>query len=149
MTTARTWNTPDALKIAGVDPVRWNNAVARAGLPAPATVQGQARTFTVDDIIVLQVFQGFVDVGATPQWAAKIAHAVHTALRQNTKARAISICKEIRADGTPDMVVYEKPPPDANVIFPMDLQRYRRTLARSTLATETLREANRSRRGAD
>ena len=131
MVEARTWSTPDALKMAGVTYDQWNNAVARAGLPAPATVPGRTRNFTVDDIIVLQVFQGFLDIGATPQWAAKIATAVHVALAANPKAKSIAICKEIRADGSPDMVVYEKPPPGADVVFPLDLRKYRRVLGES------------------
>jgi hypothetical protein len=131
VTAAPTWSTPDALKIAGIDPVRWSNAVARAGLPAPETVPGRTRTFTVHDIIVLQVFQGFLDIGATPVWAAKIAAAVHTGLARNPRAKALSICKEIRANGSPDMVVYEKPPSGTDVVFPLDLGKYRRVLGRS------------------
>jgi hypothetical protein len=131
VTETQTWSTPDALKIAGIDPVRWSNAVARAGLPAPATVPGRVRSFTVDDIIVLQVFQGFLDIGATPQWAAKIAYLVDTALKRDPKAKSIAICKEVRANGQPEMVVYEKPPAHADVVFPMDLERYRRVIGRS------------------
>jgi hypothetical protein len=94
-------------------------------------VPGRVRTFTADDIIVLQVFQGFLDIGATPQWAAKIAHLVDTALKRNPKAKSIAICKEARANGQPDVVVHEKPPVDADVVFPMDLERYRRVIGRS------------------
>ena len=126
-----TWRTPDALKIAGVYLTDWSNAVRRAGLPAPPVGPERLRSFTVDDIIVLQVFQGFLDVGASPRWASKIARLVDTALKRNPTAKSIAICKEVRANGQPDMVVYETPPRGADVVFPMDLERYRRVIGRS------------------
>jgi hypothetical protein len=122
--------TPEALEIAGSEYPVWNNGVARAGLFAPDTVPGQARVFTVDDILITRIFQAFLDVGAKPMWAARIATAARMALEQYDDPERLSFWKIRGKGGKPDMQVGPAAPAGADVVFEVPLEKWRADIRR-------------------
>lgn len=86
-TTEHTATTKLACNIAMTNPDRLNEAIRVGYYPcAPATRQGKARSFDVNDIIALRLYQRFLDRGTPPAGAGDLACEVRTFLHQHPDA---------------------------------------------------------------
>lgn len=83
-----------ACQIAGIDPLRLNEAVFNGNfLCAPETEAGRARVFKVDDIVALRVFGDSIRVGYTTAAAGKLACRVLAMMRENPAAEWVTITR--------------------------------------------------------
>lgn len=92
-----------ACAIAGTNPDRFNEAIHAGFYPcAPATTPGRARSFDVNDVIALRLFQRFVDGGMSAKMAGHKACSVREFLRQYPDADQVYIVKTAFDDGDAD-----------------------------------------------
>lgn len=89
-----------ACTIAMTNPDRFNEAI-HAGFYqcAPQTTPGRARSFDVNDIIALRLYQRFLDGGMSAKMAGQKACSVREFLRQYPEADQVYIVKTAFDDG--------------------------------------------------
>lgn len=89
-----------ACKIANTHPDRFNESVHAGFYPcAPATTAGKARSFDVNDIIALRLYQRFMDGGMSAKTAGQKACSIRDFLRQYPDADQAFIVKTAFDDG--------------------------------------------------
>ncbi|MDK8871609.1 hypothetical protein [Paracoccus sp. SSJ] len=83
-----------ACEIAATHPDRFNEAVHAGFYPcAPKTTPGKARSFDVNDIIVLRLYQRFLDAGMKAESAGHKACAIRQFLETHPEADQVYIVK--------------------------------------------------------
>lgn len=98
-----------ACKIASTHPDRFNEAVHAGFYPcAPATTAGKARSFEVNDIIALRLYQRFMDGGMSAKTAGAKACSIRDFLRQYPDADQAFIVKTAFDDGDQDREEYRE-----------------------------------------
>lgn len=98
-----------ACKIAQVNPARFNEAIHAGFYPcAPETRPGKARSFGVNDIIALRLYQRFMDGGLSANIAGHKACSILKFLQQNPAADQVYIVKTAFDDGNADKGSYSE-----------------------------------------
>jgi hypothetical protein len=121
--------TKDALPLAGIGEKEWADVLYRDLYPhAPKTTQGKSRKFALDDLVAGRVFALFRSVGATPYWAAVVGQEVLNAMARNPQAKVLTVYRITYDDGTPGLVVRDKPPPGGEEFVRLPIQEYRRAM---------------------
>lgn len=93
-----------ACEIAATHPDRFNEAVHAGFYPcAPKTTPGKARSFDVNDIIALRLYQRFMDGGMSAKTAGQKACSIRDFLRQYPDADQAFIVKTAFDDGNAEI----------------------------------------------
>lgn len=93
-TTDKRARTPLACSIAATHPDRFNEAFASGFYPcAPKTRPGRARSFDVNDVIALWIYQRFLDEGNSPRRAGMRACEVRSFLEDHPTTDQMFILK--------------------------------------------------------
>lgn len=83
-----------ACEIANTNPDRFNEAVHAGYYPcAPKTTPGKARSFDVNDVIALRLYQRFLDAGMKPESAGGKACDIRLFLETHPEADQVYIVK--------------------------------------------------------
>ena len=91
-----------ALRIAGLDRMKFNDIVARGYYScAPSAAPRSPRNFSEADIIALVALGRLIDSGVTPRYAGPFACEVLTALRYNPNTKTVNYNRH--ADGNTSM----------------------------------------------
>lgn len=98
-----------ACTIAGVKTDRFNEAIHAGFYPcAPETTPGRARSFDVNDIIALRLYQRFLDGGMSAKIAGHKACSVRNFLHQHPEADQVYIVKTAFDDGDAEKGQYRE-----------------------------------------
>lgn len=83
--------TKPACEIAGIDPLRLNEAVFAGHFPcAPETQAGRARVFDVDEIVAARIFADKMRIGLSTSSAGELACRALQEMRQNPGAEWVT-----------------------------------------------------------
>ena len=82
----------EACDLAGVDPNRLNEAIARGDFPcAPVTIAGGRRVFDERDFVVLAIFGAMTGRGMPPRLAAEVACMAFAPVTNDPAAPALAV----------------------------------------------------------
>jgi hypothetical protein len=116
--------TTDALKIAGLDRMTWNNTLAKGHIPPgkwpPPAGKGTVRQFNVDDTVALIALRMLLDLGAIPAKAGPMIAEFRAVLAASPECRSIGFCKTARG-----AVPIADPPADSDVLIPISVHKLR------------------------
>jgi hypothetical protein len=125
-----TLETAEALKASGVSMKDWTNALHRGHYHHAPPVHGNARSFTIDDLVAARIFGVFLSVGASTYWAGLVGHRVLEALAKNPRLKKLSVWR-VEHDGKPDVLVQPTAPPGGSKIIDLPIDEYRRDCRRA------------------
>jgi hypothetical protein len=100
--------TGDALSIAGLPRKTWEDLLHRKRFDEAPAETTQSRRFSVDDVLCLSIVRHYLDTGAGPTMAGRVASAVRKELaKAGPDLQTLWVVNTI--DGTPCRVMAQRP----------------------------------------
>jgi len=136
-------STAQALRLTGIDPLVWQNAVGRGDYTNPPSgSRGKPRVFYPDDLAALRVFELLLEYLVPPGYAARVAAAFREELRRSNTPRRLCVWKVVEASGKPGLLVAPCPPEEGSKeLWRFNVPKLRRE-ARKAIAERLAREAD-------